>query len=291
MGGPSDQRRHRLARVALLDHLLRESVVQHAFDNWFTRYGLRQPLETLTLCLDRLALDAGLTSRTALFTESTVDAATQQAIHEAYQAFWVAVNGNGLELIRDGYHLAEQLVTALGLSEVCIAWLTGEMVSWFFDSLRAQMENRAVTRRYTEEPFHEVLTVRIDPRMTARQQSRDMQQQVANQLAMATKQSAVSGKKMPKRGGHIATYVEWLVENKLHRVPVLALARALLHRERDVPRSPNYDARQRVQYGINQAQTWLAAVASLPSSRSAQPRRRTTRKSSTSRRRRSSPPR
>src|SRR5215831_6586743 len=75
MGEPSDQRRHRLARVALLGHLLLESVVQQAFDNWLTRYGLRQPLEALTTRLDTLAFDAGLSARTALFSpESTRDA-------------------------------------------------------------------------------------------------------------------------------------------------------------------------------------------------------------------------
>ena len=54
-GGPSDQRRHRLARVALLEHLLREPIVQEAFDSWATRYGLRQPMETLTERLNTLA--------------------------------------------------------------------------------------------------------------------------------------------------------------------------------------------------------------------------------------------
>src|SRR5262249_23291721 len=74
-GGPSDQRRHRLARVALLGHLLREPMVQHAFHDWATRYGLRQPVEALTTRLDTLAFEAGLSSRTALFSpESTRDA-------------------------------------------------------------------------------------------------------------------------------------------------------------------------------------------------------------------------
>ena len=293
VGGPSDQRRHRLARAALLGHLLRESKVQDAFNDWTIRYGLRQPLETLTTRLDTIAFDAGLSSRTALFPpESTRDASTQHAVHEAYEAFWIGVNGNSVELARDGHRLAEQLVTALGLAEVCIAWLALELLSWFCDSLRAQIENRAVTRRYTEEPFSEVLTVRIDRRMSAREQFRDIQQQVANQLATATKQSAASAKRMPKRGGrHIATYVEWLVQHGLHDVRVPALARALLRSERDVPRSSKYDARRRIQYGIGQARTLLAAVARLPSSRPAQPKRRTTRKSSTPRRRRSSPAR
>src|SRR5262249_45318210 len=154
------------------------------------------------------------------------------------------------------YRLAEQLVTALGLSEVCIAWLALELLSCFFDSLRAQIEDRAVTRRYTEKPFSKVFPVRIDSGMSAREQFRDMQQQVANQLATATKQSAANAKRMPKRGGrHIATYVEWLVQHGLHGVRVPALARALLGSERDVPRSSKYDARQRIQYGIGQART------------------------------------
>jgi hypothetical protein len=162
VGGPSDQRRHRLARVALLGHLLRESMVQHAFDNWLTRYGLRQPLEMLTTRLDTLAFDAGLSSRTALFAlESTVDASTQQAVHGAYEAFWVGVNGNGVELVRDGHRLAEQLVTALGLSAGCIPWLTWELLSWFCDSVRAQIEdprpsppvNMAPTARSSSVPI------------------------------------------------------------------------------------------------------------------------------------------
>jgi len=56
------------------------------------------------------------------------------------------------------------------------------------------------------------------------------------------------------------------VQNGLHGVPVRALGRALLHSERDVLRSSNYDARHRVEYGIRQARTWLAAVAHTPSS-------------------------
>ena len=293
VGGPSDQRRHRLARVALLGHLLRESMVQHAFDSWATRYGLRQPMETLTTRLDTLAFDAGLSSRTALFAlESTVDASTQQAVHRAYEAFWVGVNGNGVELVRDGHRLAEQLVTALGLSAGCIPWLTCELLSWFCDSLRAQIEDRALTRGYTEESFPEVVAVRIDPRLSARQRSRAIRQQVGIQLAAAREQSNGTKKKMPNGGGqHISTYVEWLVQNGLHGVSVLALARAVLHSERDVLRSSNYDARHGVEYGIRQARTWLAAVAHTPSSGPAQPRHRTTRKRSTGGRRKGSPPR
>src|SRR5262249_24382176 len=267
-GGPSDQRRHLLARVALLRHLLRESMVQDAFDDWATRYGYGQPMETLTRRLDTLALDAGLSSRTALFApEATMDASTQQAVREAYEAFWIGVNGNGDELHRDGHLLAKQPVSALGLSEVCIAWLALELLSLFFDSLRAQMQDRAVTRRYTEEPFHEVLTVQIDPRMATRQRSRAMQQQIDTQLAAARKQSTGTKKKMPNHGGrHIATYVEWLVQNGLHGVSVPALARALLRSERDVPRSSKYDARYRIHYRIRKARTWLPAVAPAPSS-------------------------
>jgi len=293
VGGPSDQRRHRLARVALLGHLLRESMVQHAFDSWATRYGLRQPMETLTTRLDTLAFDAGLSSRTALFAlESTVDASTQQAVHRAYEAFWVGVNGNGVELVRDGHRLAEQLVTALGLSAGCIPWLTCELLSWFCDSLRAQIEDRALTRGYTEESFPEVVAVRIDPRLSARQRSRAVREQVVIQLAAARERSTGTPKKMPNRGGqHISTYVEWLVQNGLHGVLVPALARALLRSERDVPRSPKYDARHRVQYGIRQARTWLAAVAHTPSSRPVQPRHRMTRKRATRGRRKRSPAR
>src|SRR3989442_3699432 len=277
VGGPSDQRRHRLARVALLGHLLRESMVQHAFDSWATRYGLRQPMETLTTRLDTLAFDAGLSSRTALFAlESTVDASTQQAVHRAYEAFWVGVNGNGVELVRDGHRLAEQLVTALGLSAGCIPWLTCELLSWFCDSLRAQIEDRALTRGYTEESFPEVVAVRIDPRLSARQRSRAIRQQVGIQLAAAREQSNGTKKKMPNGGGqHISTYVEWLVQNGLHGVSVLALARAVLRSERGVLRSSNYDARHRVQYGIRQAPTRLAPGAHTPSTRPPPPRQRT----------------
>src|SRR5262249_6291369 len=81
VGGPRYQRRHLMARVALLRHLLRESMVQDAFDDWATRYGFGQPMETLTRRLDTLAFDAGLSSRTALFApEATMDASTQQAV-------------------------------------------------------------------------------------------------------------------------------------------------------------------------------------------------------------------
>jgi hypothetical protein len=292
VGGPSDQRRHRLARVALLDRLMRESMVQHAFDNWATRYGLRKPLETLTRRLDTLAADAGLSSRTAFFPpESTRDASTQHAVHQALEAFW-SVTGNWVELGQDAGRLSNELVTALGLSAGCIPWLTWELLSWFCDSLRAQMEDRAVTRRYTEEPFHEVLTVQIDPRMSARQRSRAMQQQIDTQLAAAREQSAGTSKRMPNRGGqHIVTYVEWLVQNGLHGVPVPALARALLRSERDVLRSSKYDARHRIQYGVRQARMWLAAVAQTPPSGPAQQRHCTTRKRSTGARPKRSPPR
>jgi len=268
VGGPSDQRRHRLARVALLDRLLRESMVQHAFDDWATRYGLRKPLETLTRRLDTLAADAGLSSRTALFPPAaTGDASTQQAVHQAFEAFWNEMTGNAGELCEEAYRLTDQLVTALGLSGGCIQWLTLELLSCFFDSIRAQIEDRAVTRAYTEEPFPQVFTIRVDPRMSARQRSRAMQQQMDTQLAAAREQSAGTSKRMPNRGGqHIVTYVEWLVQHGLHGVPVPALARARLRSERDVPRSSKYDARRRVQYGIRQAREWLAAVAHAPSS-------------------------
>jgi hypothetical protein len=293
VGGPSDQRRHLLARTALLRGLLSEPRVQHAFDNWVTRHGLRQPLETLTTRLDTLAFGAGLSSRTALFLpEAIQDASTQQAVHQAYDAFWDGLTGNWVELAQDAYRLGELLVTALRLSEVYITWLTSELLSWFFDSLRAQIEDRAVTRRYTEEPFPEVVTARIDPRLSARQRARALQQQVAIQLAATSEQSTETKKKMPSCGGrHITTYVEWLVQNGLHRVSVRALARAQLRREGDVLRSPNYDARQRVQYGMRQARTWLAAVAHSPASRPAPPGRRATSKGSTRRNRRRSPPR
>jgi hypothetical protein len=266
-------------------------MVQHAFDNWASRHGLRRPLETLTGRLDAIAADADLSSRTALFApDSTLDVSTQLAVHQALEAFWNGATGNAAELVQDGCRLAERLATALRLSDVCGPWLTGELLSWFFDSLTAQIHDRAVTRRYAEEPFRKGVTVHIDPRLSARQRSRDLQQQVADELAAAKAQSTAG--KMPKSGGlYIDTYVEWLVKNGLHGVSVMALARALLRSEHDVPRSPNYDARRRVQYGITQARRWLAAVARLPSSRPAQPRRRTTRKRSTRRRRRRSPPR
>ena len=155
VGGPSDQRRHLLARTALLRHLLREPIVQQAFENWETRYGLRQPLETLTTRLDAIAFDAGLTSRTALFPpESTRDASTQHAVQKALETFW-NVTGNWIELGQDAQRLSNGLVTALGLSAGCIPWLTWELLSCFCDSLPAQIEDRAVTRRYTEEPFSE----------------------------------------------------------------------------------------------------------------------------------------
>src|SRR5262249_47335393 len=141
------------------------------------------------------------------------------------------------------------------------------------------VRSRAGTRR---SPSTRNLTVRIDPRMSARQRSRAMQQQIDTQLAAAREQSPGNKKRMPKRGGrHIATYVEWLVQPGLHGVRMPALARTLLRSERDVPRSSKYDARQRIQYGLGQARTLLALVARLPSSRPAQPKRRTTRKSST----------
>jgi len=292
VGGPSDQRRHLLARTALLRHLLIEPRVQHAFDKWAIRHGLRQPLETLTTRLDTLAVDAGLSSRTALFPpESIRDESTQQAVDQASEAFWNGVTGNGAELWQEAHRLVEQLVTALGLSAKCVPWLTRELLSWFFDSLNAEIEDRAVTRRYAEEPFPEVVTVRIDPRLSARQRARALRQQVAIQRAAARERSTETKKKMPSRGGrHIATYVEWLVQNRLHGVSVLALARALLRSEGSL-RSPNYDARQRVQYGMRQARTWLAAVAHSPASRPAPPGRSATSKGSTRRHRRRSPPR
>ena len=292
VGSPSDQRRHRLARTALLRRLLIEPTVQQAFDSWETRHGLRQPLETLTTRLDRLACDLGLNSRVALFApESPLGASTETACQEAFKALWGGVNGNVVELVRDGHRLAEQLVIALGLSAECVTWLTWELLSWFFESLNAQIADRAVTRRYTEEPFPEVVTVRIDPRLSARQRARALQQQVAIQLAAARERSTETKKKMPSRGGrHIATYVEWLVQNRLHCVSVLALARAQLRSEGFL-RSPNYDARQRVQYGMRQARTWLAAVAHSPASRPAPPGRSATSKGSTRRNRRRSPPR
>ena len=266
VGGPSDQRRHLLARTALLHHLLVESRVQQAFDDWTTRQGFREPLETLTTRLDTIAAGAGLSSRTALFSpESTLNASTETARHEAVEAFWRGVTGDPLELTWDGRRLTEQLVTALRLSEVCIPWLTRELLSWFCDGLRAQFENRPVARRYTEASFPELVTVQIDPRMSARPRSRAMQQQVAAQLAAASEQSTV--RRMPNRDGqNIATYVEALVKNGLHGVSVRALARSAL-RSDDVPRSANYDARRRVQYGIAQARTWLAAGVWTPSSR------------------------
>jgi hypothetical protein len=271
VGGPSDQRRHLLARTALLRHLLVEPRVQQAFEDWATHQGFREPLQTLTTRLDTIAADAGLSSRTALFApESTLDASTETAGHEAVEAFWSGVTGNSLELTRDGRRLAEPLVTALRLSEVCIPWLTWELLSWFCDGLRAQIENRPVARRYTEGSFRELVTVQIDPRMSARQRSRAIQQQVATQLAAARAQSTV--RRMPNRDGqNIATYVESLIKNRLHGVSMMALARALLRSEPDVPRSPNYDAHRRVQYGIAQARTWLARVAPAPSPQSAQP--------------------
>jgi hypothetical protein len=287
VGGPSDQRRHLLARVALLGHLLRESMVQHAFVNWATRYGLRQPLEALTTHHDALAFDAGLSSRTALFLpESTRDASKQQAVRQALEAW--SVTGNWVELGQDARRLTDQLVTALGLSAGCIPWLTLELLSGFCDSILAQIEDHAVTRRYTEEPFPQVFVVRIDPRWS----ERAMRKQVLIQLAASRQQWTGTKKKMPERGGrHISTYVEWLVQNGLHGVSVRALARALLRRERDVLRSSNYDARHRVEYGIDQARTWLAAVAHTPSSRPAKPRHRTTQKRSTRGRRKTSRPR
>src|SRR5439155_7333493 len=154
------------------------------------------------------------------------------------------VTGNGVELCQDAYRLTEQLVTALGLEARCIPWLACELLSWFFDSIRAQIEDRTVTRAYTEEPFPEVVAVRIDPRLSARQRSRAVREQVVIQLAAARERSTGTPKKMPNRGGqHISTYVEWLVQNGLHGVRVPALARALLRSERDVPRSPKYEAR------------------------------------------------
>ncbi len=261
VGGPSDQRRHCLARAALLGHLLREPVVQHAFDDWATRYGLRQPLETLTTRLDTLAFDAGLSSRTALFSpESTRDALTKQAVDQAHEVFWNEVTANAVELVQDGRRLAERLATALRLSHACGPWLTEELLSWFFDSLTAQIKNRPVTRRYLDEPFDEVVALRIDPRMSARQRVHVIQQQVANHRAAEKKKS--TAKRMPKgRGQHIATYVGWLVQNGLHGVSVRALARALLRNEHGVPRSLDYDARRLIQYGITQARRWLAGVA------------------------------
>ena len=149
VGGPSLQRRHRLARVALLDHLLREPMVQLAFDNWTTRHGLREPLEALIARLDTIAADAGLRARTALFVpESTLDTSTQTARDEAFETFWNGVTGSGVELVRDGHRLTEHLVTALGLSADCVSWLTCELLSRFFDSLTTQIHDRAVTRRY-----------------------------------------------------------------------------------------------------------------------------------------------
>jgi hypothetical protein len=250
----------------LLGHLLGEPIVQHAFDNWATCHGFRRPLKTLTTRLDTLASNAGLDSRAALFApESTLDA-TQTATHEAFEAFWTGMTGNAVELVRDGYGLAEQLVAELGLSAECVPWLALELLSWFFDWLRAHIEGRAVTRRYAEQPFPDVVALRRDPRLSARQRT-------------------------PNHGGrHIATYVELLVQNGLHGASVKALGRATLRNEGGL-RSPSYDGRHRIQYGKSQARRWLAAVARVPSPRSAQPRRRTTKKRATQRRRRRFPPR
>src|SRR5262249_19650842 len=146
--------------------------------------------------------------------ESTRDASTQQAVRQAFEGFWSETTGNGAELYQDAHSVTEKLVTALGLSAGCITWLTCELLSWFCDSIRAQIENRAVTRGYTEEPFPEVVAVRIDPRLSAHQRSRAIRQQVGSQLAAARAQSTGTKKKMPNRGGqHILTYVEWLVQN------------------------------------------------------------------------------
>jgi len=290
-GGPSLQRRHLLARTALLRRLLVEPMVVQAFDDWTTRYGLRQPLETLTTRLDTLASEAGLSHRTALFSpESTRDASTQQAVQQAREVFWNGVTGNKAELEQDAHRLAGQLVTALGLSARCVPWVALELLSWFFDSLTAQIQDRTVTRRYTDEPFGEVVAVRIDPRMSPRQRVREMREQMAMHRAAERKKSPA--RRMPKGGGqHIGTYVGWLVRNGLHGVSVRALARALSQNDRGGSPSPDYDARRRIQYGITRARTWLAAVAArTPVLSPAQPKRGTPRKRSKRRRRRRSAP-
>jgi hypothetical protein len=265
-------------------------MVQDAFDDWAARYGLCQLMETLTRRLDTLAFDAGLSSRTALFVpEPSRDSSTQEAVHQALETFWSGVTGNGVELCQDAHRLTEKLVTALRLSAGCIPWLALELLSCFFDSIRAHIEDRAVTRAYTEKPFPEVVTVRIDPRLSTRQRSRALRHQV---LAAAREQSTgAKRKKLPKGGGrYILTYVKWLVQNGLHGVRVSRLARALLASEPGL-RSSNYDARHRVQYGIMQARIWLAAVEHTPSSRLARPKHPTTRERSTSGCRRRSRPR
>jgi hypothetical protein len=289
VGEASLQRRHLLARTALLRRLLIEPRVQQAFDDWETRHGFHAPLETLTIRLDRLASDVGLSSRTDLFApESTLDAATKTARREAFEAFWSGVNGNAVELIRAGHRLAQQLLTALGLSAVCIPWLTWELLSWFFDSIAARIKHHAVTRRYTEKPCPEVVTVRIDPRMSARRQPLDSREQGDQQRAAVNAVTVET--RMPSGDWrYIDGYVGWLLQQRLHGVSVRALARVRLRDERDVPRSATYDARHRVQYGIRQARTWLAAVAHTPSSRPSA-ETRTTRQRSTRRRRKRSPP-
>jgi hypothetical protein len=239
VGDATEQRRHRLARVALLRRLLAEPIVQHDFDDWTTLYGLRQPLERATTRLDALVKNAGLSSRAALFSpDCTCDPVTEQGMIEAAKTFLDGMTGNGVPLVLDAGRLGEQLVTILGLSPDCRQWLTRELLAWFFLSLLAQIEDRAITLQYTEVPFPQVVTGPTESRL--RQESPKFK------------------KKMPNNDGrYIATYVEWLVQNRLHGVRVRALARALLSGEGDVLRSPNYDARHRVQYGIKQARTWL----------------------------------
>lgn len=80
-----------------------------------------------------------------------------------------------------------------------IPWLTLRLLSWFFDSLRAQIEDRAVAHVYTEKPFPSIVALGRDPRLSAR-------------------------RRMPNHGGrHIATYVERLVQKRLHGASVRAL--------------------------------------------------------------------
>jgi hypothetical protein len=260
-------------------------MVEQALGAWTSRYRLREPLEMLTRRLDAIAADIGLSSRSALFAPASVlDTFTQQAVDGAHEAFLAGVTGNGTELVMDGRRVAERLVTALRISKAdCLPWLTCELLSWFFDSVTAQIENRPLTRRYTDEPFSDVVAVRINPRMSPRRKLREGRQQLANHLAAEREKS--TAKRMPKSGGqHIDTYLDWLVQNGLHGVSVRALARELLVIERGVSPSDSYDAHRRVQYGIARAREWLAAVAtrmSIPLP--AQPKRRT-RKSSKRRR-------
>lgn len=292
VGEPSEQRRHRLARGALHRHLLGKRTVQQIFDNWVKCHGLREPLDEVITRLDTVAAGAGLPARAALFTpESPLDALTQTARHETVEAFWSRVSGRrAVELVLDGYCLGVVLVTALGLSASCVRWLTLELLSWFFDSLTAQIQGRTVTRQYLEVPFPYGVAGRRDPRSSARQRPR-ASTQVAEPPAAASEPSARSKRRMPTRDGrHIASYVEQLVQHGLHHASVRKLAQAQLRGEADVPRSADYDGRQRVQYGLRQARAWLAGVACAPLPSPAQPTRRPATKRSTPPRPRRSPP-